>query len=310
MDPDGIFVSSAWESSVMSAAWVSVVEFKRGKRGTEQRARAALRPEDGSSTLAYMFFSRSMRLAIGAALVLVPAIAGAADKAADDPTSRCFEAIVKDPKAAVSQAQTLYQSGQTVAARRCLGDALVAAGEAPRGARILEDLAREISAAPNIASETQGAVWGDAGRAWLEADELDPSLAAFDAAIARLPGDAQLRVDRAVALGNARRYWEAIDDLTAAINGGIGTVETYLLRATAWRQVAAPELAMEDINRAAAKAPSDPNVLLERGRIRKLSNDTTGAQKDFTAALKLSPNSDTGTAAKHELEALSARPRR
>lgn len=256
-----------------------------------------------------MKFSDSARIALVIVSTLAPMLVRAAEKGTDDPARRCFATIVKDPRAAIGQAHSLYDAGDTVAARRCLGDALVASGEAPRGARVLEELAREISAASDADPETQGAVWGDAGRAWLEADDLGRATAAFDAAIARRPGDLQLKVDRAVALGSARRFWEAIDDLTAAIDGGVETTEVYLLRATAWREVGTAELAMEDIQHAAALEPNDAGVLLERGRIRKLANDTTGAQNDFLAVLKRAPGTDAAAAARHEIEALSARPR-
>lgn len=219
----------------------------------------------------------------------------------------CFETMAKNPKAAIDEAHSLYQAGDTVTARRCLGDALVASGDADRGARILDDLARELSKASDVSPQTQGTVWGEAGRAWLGADDLDRAKAAFDAAIARLPGNLQLRIDRAVALGGSRHYWEAIDDLTAAIDGGVRTAEVYLLRATAWRELGTTDLARDDIERAAKIAPTNAGVLLERGRIRKLSKDTAGAEKDFLAVLKLAPGSGASLAARHELQDLAAR---
>lgn len=255
-----------------------------------------------------------MFIALAAALTLAATAAETANSAADKggkpakaSADRCFEFVAKNPKAAIDEAHSLYQAGDTIAARRCLGDALVASGDADRGARILDDLARELSKAQDVSPQTQGAVWSEAGRAWLGADDLDRAKAAFDAAIARLPGDFQLRIDRAVALGGLRHYWEAIDDLTAAIDGGVRTAEVYLLRATAWRELGTPDLARDDIDRAAKIAPSDAGVLLERGRIRKLSKDATGAEKDFLAVLKLAPGTDASVAARRELQELTAR---
>jgi Flp pilus assembly protein TadD len=226
------------------------------------------------------------------------------------PASHCLQSITSNPTAAVAEAEALYEAGNTIDSRQCLGVALVAQGEAPRGARILEDLANEIAPKRDVSAATKGLVWADTGRAWLEADDLPKSLAAFDAAVKLMPTDGDLRVDRAVALGSARRFWDAIDDLTAAINGGIQTSEVYLLRATAWREVGTTELATDDINRAAKIAPNDPNVLLERARLHALTNDTSAAQRDFLAVMNVAPGTPAALTAKQELESLNARPRR
>lgn len=222
-------------------------------------------------------------------------------------TTHCLETVTTDPAAAMAEAEALYQGANTIGSRHCLGVALVAQGEAARGARVLDDLAHEAAAARGMTADVQGAIWADAGRAWLEADDIDKALAAFDAAVAKTPQEMELRVDRAVALGNARRFWEAIDDLNLALANGIDTAEAYLLRASAWREVGTTELAMDDINRAATKAPGDPDVMLERGRIRKLAKDIAGAQRDFLDVLKIAPSSDAGNAARHELEELTRR---
>jgi tetratricopeptide (TPR) repeat protein len=252
-------------------------------------------------------FNAHVRLSLAAlfALASLPAVAASND--GGTAAIHCLETVAADPVAAMAEAEALYQAGNTVGSRHCLGDALVAQGEAARGARILDELARDVTKARDIPPDVQGAIWGDSGRAWLEVDDVPKALAAFDAAIARLPQNMQLRVDRAVAFGSARRFWEAIDDLNAAIANGIDTAEAYLLRATAWREVGTTELAMEDINRAVQKAPGDPAVLLERGRLHKLTNDVDGAQRDFLAVIKIAPSSDAGTTARHELESLTSR---
>ena len=242
------------------------------------------------------------------ALMAINAVPAFAAAVGDSPaTIHCLETVTTNPTAAMAEAEALYQGANTIGSRHCLGDALVAQGEAARGARILDDLAHQVSSSRDVQPEVQGAIGGDAGRAWLEADEIDKALAAFDAAIAKTPQDIALHIDRAVALGNARKYWEAIDDLNAAISGGVDTAEVYLLRATAYREVGTAELAMDDINHAATKTPDDPNVILERGRIRKLAKDIPGAQRDFLSVMKIAPGSDAGNVAHREMESLTPR---
>jgi tetratricopeptide (TPR) repeat protein len=245
-----------------------------------------------------------------AALMLAAPAVQAQIQPRSSPASHCLQSINANPAAAIAEAEALYEAGNTIDSRQCLGVALVAQGEAPRGARILEDLAREIANKRDVSAGTKGLVWSDAGRAWLEADDIPKALTAFDNAVKLMPSDRELRVDRAVALGGARRFWDAIDDLTAAINGGVDTAEVYLLRATAWREVGTAELAMDDINRAAKIAPDDPNVVLERARLRALSNDASGAQQDFLTVMKLAPGTAAAVTAHNELEALTQRPRR
>lgn len=252
--------------------------------------------------------SRALPAAALLTLATLPALA--ANDGMAPAAIHCLGTVAADPTTAAAEAEALYQAGDTVGSRHCLGDALVAQGDVARGARILDELARDVTKARDVAPVVQGTIWGDSGRAWLEAGDAPKAIAAFDAAIQRLPEQMQLRVDRAVAFGSARRYWEAIDDLSAAIAGGIETPEAFLLRATAWREVGTTELAAEDINRAAQKAPDDPEVLLERGRIRKLMNDADGARKDFLAVIKMAPSSGAGTTARHELETLTGRGRR
>jgi tetratricopeptide (TPR) repeat protein len=255
-----------------------------------------------------IFWKGQSRLGLILAFAAISASAAFAASVGDSPaTIHCLETVTDNPTAAMAEAEALYQGANTIGSRHCLGDALVAQGEAARGARILDSLAQEVSSSRDLTPEVQGAIWGDAGRAWLEADEIDKALAAFDAAVGKTPKDMGLRVDRAVALGNARRYWEAIDDLNLALSNGIDTAEAYLLRASAYREVGTAELAMDDINRAAAKAPDDPNIILERGRIRKLAKDIPGAQRDFLNVMKIAPGSDAGNAAHHEMESLSGR---
>ena len=257
-----------------------------------------------SRHLAYSVLSA---FALFAAAAHAPTHAQTRAQTRQSPASHCLQSINANPAAAMAEAEALYEAGNTIDSRQCLGVALVAQGEAPRGARILEDLAQDIAPKRDVSTTTKGLVWSDAGRAWLEADDLPKALTAFDAAVKLMPADGELRVDRAVALGGARRFWDAIDDLTAAIGDGIETSEVYLLRATAWREVGTTELAMDDINRAAKITPDDPNVLLERARLRALTNDAAGAQQDFLAVMKVAPATPAALSAKHELETLTAR---
>ena len=79
--------------------------------------------------------------AILLALTVPPALS--ATDAMTPAAIHCLETVPTDPKAAATEAQSLYKAGDKIGARRCLGDALVAQGEVTRGARILDELAHD-----------------------------------------------------------------------------------------------------------------------------------------------------------------------
>ena len=93
-----------------------------------------------------------------------PALAAVGDSPA---TIHCLETVTSNVPAALAEAEALYQGGNTVGSRHCLGDALVAQGEAARGARVLDELAQEVAKSHKMAAEVEGSIWADAeiGRA-------------------------------------------------------------------------------------------------------------------------------------------------
>src|SRR4051794_32983358 len=82
------------------------------------------------------------------ALTALPALA--ASDGMSPAAIHCLETVAADPKAAATEAESLYQAGDTIGSRRCLGDALVAQGEVTRGARILDELAGDAAKAHDV----------------------------------------------------------------------------------------------------------------------------------------------------------------
>ncbi|KAF0118585.1 MAG: TPR repeat-containing protein [Rhodospirillaceae bacterium] len=86
-----------------------------------------------------------------------------------------------------------------------------------------------------------------AGQAWLLAGKTERAFAVLTAALKLAPTDPKLYVDRAQILADARNYWEAIDDLNAALDLAPGLVEALVFRASAYRFVEAFDLAWQDV---------------------------------------------------------------
>ena len=84
-----------------------------------------------------MNFMNAVRtLVVAGTAAVVPLTAVAADNGNTPGAIHCLATVATDPPAAVAESQALYEAGDTIGSRHCLGDALVAQGEVSRGARI------------------------------------------------------------------------------------------------------------------------------------------------------------------------------
>ena len=68
-------------------------------------------------------------------------------------------------------------------------------------------------------------------------------------------------------------------------------IEALVLRAAAYRQVDATDLAVDDIARALSLQPQFPDAYLERGTLRAIKGDFDGARADWTHVKELAPGS-------------------
>jgi len=200
---------------------------------------------------------------------------------------RCFELLRDDPEGARGFAASWGAAGGDEGARHCGALALLELDEPARAAALLEALAREsrADAAP------RAAVLAQAAQAWLIAGDAARAVGATSAALALMPDDPDLLLDRAGSLGVTGRYGESLADLDRALSLDPGRVEALVLRAAALRHLDRQEPARRDIERALALAPDNVEALLERGILRQLTGDTEGARMDWERAIELAPTS-------------------
>lgn len=226
---------------------------------------------------------------------------------ADGPEmERCLGLLRTDPDGARDFAAQWAREEGGEGAAQCGALALLALGEPVRAAERLERLA----ASSRAGHAARAAVFAQAAQAWMMAGEMNRAFAAATQALTLTPDDADLLIDRAVALGSLGRYGEAVGDLDAALRVDGLRADALVFRAAAWRHLDRAEAARRDVERALAITPDSPEALLERGILRQLAGDTEGARMDWERAVELAPNSATADLAMQNLALSDAGPSR
>ena len=250
---------------------------------------------------------RCIRLATAAAACAVLALPAA--RAADTDAAQydaCMKRAREVPADARSRATQWRDQGGGAPARHCLAVALFNLGQNEEAANLFEALAQD-SETP--AADLRAELYAQAGQAWVQAGRWERAWKAQSAAVDLRPKDPDLLVDRALTLGSAGKYWEAIDDLNRAIDLAKDNVDALVLRASAYRRVNSLDLAAEDVERALALQPKHVDGLLERGMIRKAQGDLARARQDWIAVLQTRPESPAAEVARANLEQVDLKPR-
>jgi tetratricopeptide (TPR) repeat protein len=230
----------------------------------------------------------------------------AAQRVGDDIATihdRCVAFVRGNPKAGLERARLWKDQGGGFAADHCIAMALFQLKDYVAAAKLFETLATAMLGMP---ADQRAQALDQAGLAWLDAREPERAKAAFDGALALHGEDPDLLIDRAQALADLKRYWDAIDDLNRAIELAPKRADAYIYRGTAYRYVDARDLAAEDIDRGLALAPNSTMGLLERGNLRRLKGDAAGARQDWLRVTELAPDSLEAKAAKINLSGLGA----
>lgn len=217
---------------------------------------------------------------------------------------RCLAKAAIDPEAAYAEGLTWFEAGGGIPARHCVAVSLVGMRAYEEAAARLEVLAGEVTA---DRFDLHLGLLAQAAQAWLLSGRAERAEALQTRAIAVVPDDSQLRVDRAVTRLTLGRYWEAVDDLDVAIELDPLDPETRLYRASAYRYLDVLDLAGDDVARALELDPSRPEAWLEWGILRELAADRAGARAAWLEVLRLMPDGSVASAARSRLEAMDVR---
>lgn len=188
-------------------------------------------------------------------------------------------------------------------ARHCRAVALIGLREFAEAATSLEELAQSSKQPARI----RAGMLAQAGQAWLLGEDPTRADAALTAALTLSPKDPTLLIDRAGILADSGKYWEAIDDLNTALDAAPNHTDALTYRASAYRLVDAPDLALEDAERALAIDPRHLGALLERGILLHAAKRNDEARQQWIRILELAPQSGEADAARANLERMDVK---
>jgi tetratricopeptide (TPR) repeat protein len=237
-----------------------------------------------------MLFSRPI-LALTLAALAAPAMAQRVDPFAPTPDhlrryTECMQFARREPLRALPVAEKWKAEGGGLGARHCVAIALFEAGKFVPAATQLEAIERDMgSERPGLRAE----LLGQAGQAWMEANQAENAAAAQSRALDLKPNDVDLWVDRGLSFAAMRAWPRAISDFDRALRIEPNKVEILVLRAAAWRNAGDPAKALADADRVLKRAPDHSEGLLEHGFALLARGDRKGASADFTKVLKVVP---------------------
>lgn len=231
--------------------------------------------------------------------VTLPPSSAAADA---ETYARCMQLARQRPHEAQALAGTWAARGGAHPAEHCAAAALISLGKYREGATRLEALARAMTSAPTA---LRAQVLDQAGQAWLLAGDPVRAYAAAGQAVALLPGDPELLIDRAEAAASAGYFDRAVADLDHVLKADPNRVDALVYRASVYRALDRLDPARIDIDRALARAPRSAAALLERGNIRRLEGDAAGAHRDWEEVGRLAPGTPADMAARANIERLA-----
>lgn len=219
---------------------------------------------------------------------------------------KCLSMLNGDPSGAIAFAEAWAGAGGGEGATHCRALSQIALGNPEEGASLLDQLAAASKAAP----AARAAIFGQAGQSWMMAADPRRAYTSATQALALMPDEPDLLIDRAIAGSALERYRQAADDLTRALEADPNRADALVLRAASWRHLGQFDLAQDDVDQALTLDPADPDALLERGILRQRRGDPAGARQDWERAIALSPDTATGDLAQQNLALLEAGPER
>lgn len=237
-----------------------------------------------------MLFSRTI-LSMTLAALADPALAQRIESFAPTPDhtrryTECMQLARREPLKAMPVAEKWKAEGGGLGARHCAAIALFEAGRFVPAATQLEAIERDMGTErPGLRAE----LLGQAGQAWMEANQAENAAAVQSRALDLKPTDADLWIDRGLSLAAMRAWPRAIADFDRALRIEPNRIEILVLRAAAWRNAGDPAMALADAERALKRAPDHSEALLEHGFALLARGDRKGASADFGKVLKAVP---------------------
>ncbi|MEM1390703.1 MAG: hypothetical protein AAGG45_06445 [Pseudomonadota bacterium] len=180
--------------------------------------------------------------------------------------NECIELVENDPLAAYEDSLAWLGNGNRPRARYCNAIALLGLEHYEEAAARLEALANAPDA---IELDSRALYMAQAGNAWLTASYPDAAITALSEAIKIDPRNGDYYKDRATGYLALERWFEAIEDLSKALNLQRNDPEALALRARAHLGLDDLRNAEIDMLAALAQDPRNIDILLLRGEVRE-----------------------------------------
>lgn len=218
----------------------------------------------------------------------------------------CLGMLRQDPEGALSFAEGWEAAQGGDGARHCGALALLGMGEPEKAAERLELLGRNSAGT----ATARAAIFSQAVQAWMLANQSGRAFAAATMGLTIMPGDLDLMLDRAVALGTLGRFADALEDLARVLEADPERAEAWVFRAASLRHLDRVDQASTAVDRALKLAPDNAEALLERGILRQLRGDVRGARADWERTIEVAPDSAAADLAQQNLALNEAGPKR
>jgi tetratricopeptide (TPR) repeat protein len=214
----------------------------------------------------------------------------------------CLELTSGAAEFAYNEGKVWREEGGGWRADHCAGLSLMLL-DRPAEAGPLLERARGESKGEETA--TRAALAALEGQAWFLAGETEKALMAQDFAVGLAPREPEYLVDRAYSLTAREDYWAALDDLNRAHELAPERADILALRASLYRRLEVPELALENAEEALALNPAQPEALLERALLKGAAGDIWAARRDLEQILTRAPDSGAAAQARQLLEQMN-----
>ncbi|MEJ1993792.1 MAG: tetratricopeptide repeat protein [Limibacillus sp.] len=239
------------------------------------------------------------------ALAFATAFSGPAQAQEKSRYARCLELAESAREFAFNEARLWREEdGDDWRADHCGGLALLLLDRPAEAAPWLAE-ARIGAGRAGEAPELRGTLAALEGQAWSLAGEEEKALEAQDEAIFLDPGKAEYYVDRAFSRSAQEDFWEALDDLNRAHELAPDAADVLALRASLYRRLEVPELALENAEEALTLSPNLPEGLLERALAEGALGNLDAARADLETLLRQAPDSPAAAQARRFLEQLN-----
>lgn len=241
-------------------------------------------------------------------LMLLPSLRSAPGAAAEPAIDHkqqyraCIALTYRDPRQAITAAETWAKRGGGPAARHCAAMALLEAKQYVSAAEQLETLAASL---PADHYPSPGDLLAQAANVWLLGGRPNLALQAIDLALQYDPDKAAFLVDRGRIRADLGDHAAALVDLDRALALDGHDDDAAAFRANALRHLGRLEEAVAAAERAVDLNPGNPSARLERGILRQQLGDGAGAVSDWRQIVEEHGGTPAADAAQARLQQLT-----